>query len=269
MWQGVIEVDKKNSHLEIVVISLPNDCKRREHLRQQFPRYFQTFHIIDGIDLRAPDSGINVTLPTQCSRLARKPLTREEIGCAMSHLKALEYAASSKACSVLILEDDVLGTDESIDAIDAVIQELPKHHFLLCGGQEGLRGERYLYGRKKGDNHYLLPGVVLRFVARACAYAVTPSMAVVIQKRQRQCLDRADHWRMLLLSERAIFFTQKLKHPSTPNESHLEKGRSILKQENPWRRARADGLRYTLMTQAIKIVLPIIARALGWTRPQK
>ena len=252
--------------LEILVISLATDTERRQRLKSQFPVHWPAFRVIDGIDLRDPKSGAEVTIPTPCPRLSRKPLTKAETGCALSHMRALELAANSRSHSVLILEDDVLGNDASIDSISAIANGLPKHFFMLCGGQEGLRGRRYLYGAAENAQCFRLPPVVLRFTARACAYALSPSMARSILQKQSECLDRADHWRMLLRGEREVYFSECLSHPTEVGNSHLEVGRWMWKNQSALHRVWADGVMYTSVTQILKVSLPSVSRVLGWTK---
>lgn len=216
--------------------------------------------------MRKAKAAASVTAPPLCKRISRKPLTTAETGCALSHIHALEYVTRSAAKSVLILEDDVLGADRSIDTVASIAMRLPDHHFLLCGGQDGLRGRHYLRGKKEAPDYFRLPPMMLRFASRACAYAVSPSMATAILQQQRTCLDRADNWRMLLYAQKALYFTNCLHHPRDTVDSHLENGRTVEKQ-NPfiWR-AWNDGLGYTLSTQTIKLLIPPTALMLGWKR---
>lgn len=251
--------------LEILVISLESDSHRRSQLRERFSRRFEQFQFISGVDLRDAPAGTRKTVPSACPRLARNPLSLAETGCTLSHLQALAHAERSQARSVLILEDDVIGDDDAIDAIAEVTARLPLHHFLLGGGQEGLRRTGYLYGEPR-QGHFRLPGLVRRFAARACCYAVSPSMATVIRNRQKRCLQRADNWRVLLQGERNVYFAPKLLHPLDLSQSHLEADRDRARRKALWDIARADGFGYTIMSQILKAILPLLARAKGWRR---
>ncbi|SDW44038.1 glycosyltransferase family 25 protein [Marinobacter mobilis] len=257
-------IDNPPKNVEVLLISLDKDNHRRHKLKSRFPANYHNFRLVHGIDLTAPRSPETDfrCLPLPHSHLT---LSNTEIGCAQSHIKALEIAQKSKAHSVLILEDDVIGGDQDIESISQISQNLPHHHFLLCGGQEGLRGSSYLYAPREQD-YFRLPPITLRFTARACCYAVSPSMAGKILKRQNDNLRRADDWRHLLSGERELYYSQHLQHPRDLSGSHLEKDRSMLSHEPFWKRVYKDGLTYTTLTQILKATLPIVARLKGWVK---
>lgn len=251
--------------MEIHVISLADDYRRREVLASRFPERFSSFKFVDALDFRlgAPSA---VMESVKCRRLVRNPLSAAEVGCALSHLKALEIAASGRAKSVLILEDDVIGTDDAVSMVEALVSALPEDHFLLCGGQEGLKGRRFLYGQSYRGVAYRVPKVLTRFTARACCYAVSPNVAARVAERQRNCLDRADHWRALLKEEENIFYAKLFSHPLDLTQSHLEGDRFLVKQRSPLRQAWGDGFGYAAATQAVKLASPALAKMFGWTK---
>lgn len=251
--------------IPILVISLESDYDRRVTLRERFPRYYPSFQFIWGIDLRNRQETAAQSLGAAVAETAIIPLSLTERGCALSHLRALSVARRSTSPSTLILEDDVIGCDTDIDHVIAILDRLPQHHFLLAGGQEALRGNRYLYGKKIAE-YFQLPPVVYRFTARTCCYAVSPSMARIIHNQQRLLLERADDWKKFLKRERNFFFTPMLKHPVDLGNSHIEASRSKACHHSTWMKARNDGLFYTLSTQILKVNLPWISRLRGWTK---
>ncbi len=253
------------SRFEILVISLETDLERRNLLRERFRRYSTHFKLIKGIDMRDATQPISHTVPPPCPRLTRKPLKPSEIGCALSHMLALKQAAISNARTILILEDDVLGKDEDIDTVHRISEQLPPHHFLLCGGQEGLRGNKFLYGSEEFVC-FRLPSMVRRFVTRACCYALSPSMAVAILERQQACLHRSDDWHTLLRHEHNVFFSNLLGHPMDLSASHIEIERTQLPQRGSWKRIWADGIGYTITTQISKISLPLLGYINRWRK---
>lgn len=56
-------MDERNTGIETLVISLPDDTERREKLSRQFPKHWSNVRIIDGVDLRNPDAAVAIAEP--------------------------------------------------------------------------------------------------------------------------------------------------------------------------------------------------------------
>jgi glycosyl transferase family 25 len=255
--------------MEILVISLPLDLERREVLRTRFPRRFKDFKIDPALDFRNGLPPALFSMIRFCKRNYRNPLSPPEIGCSLSHMKAYETFLSGSASHALILEDDVLGSDLGIDEIERAITYLEDDAFLLCGGQQGLRNTRYLYGWQQREKLYRLPRLVVRFTARTCCYVVTRKRAAKLLAQQRSCLDRADNWKRLLSDCTNIFFMQALAHPQESNSSHIDSMRISRSRDGVWRMLLADGVFTTLSNQIVKIFIRSTARLRNLRRPPR
>lgn len=248
-------------HQKILLVSLPKDKQRRDRLKTIFPNKYPSFQVIEGEDL----TGSMHQQHEESIYHTATSLSAPELGCTLSHIKALKVASRSDAHSVLIIEDDIIGSDQDIEEIFQVTENLPAHHFLLCGGQENLKGNKYLYAHQEKDV-FCLPPLLLRFTARACCYAVSPSMASYILKQQDSCLRLADDWKKLLSGQTQLFFYQRLQHPAELNNSYLEAERVRMNRRPLLKRIYSEGIGYTLSTQAIKIIIPALAKLKGWKK---
>jgi glycosyl transferase family 25 len=248
--------------LEILVVSLKSDARRREQLRNEFPRTYPTFRFIDAYDLRKLNPSDLQRHPELRGKRISPYLLPPEVGCSLSHMEALCIAARSPSKSVLILEDDVIGNDRAVDVLREIIQRLPRCHFMLCGGQEGLQGRRFLRGQPE-SGIYRIPEALRRFTARASSYLVSPDMAKVILARHSRTIRRADDWWILLRGESNFFFLELFSHPTSHIDSHLEGSR---RSKPLHQRLNDDGIAYTMYTQVLKIALPFISTLRGWRK---
>lgn len=238
----------------IYCISLKSDIYRREVLKGRFPEVFPDFILIDAVDLRAtkPQSCIN-----QCRHNKYKLLSNAEIGCALSHIEAYKIFINSGEASALIIEDDIIGDDANLYFIEIIAKKLKDGDFMLCGGQEGLKGYKILQEKLiDSDSTYKIPKLFYRFYARTCCYVVTPSVAKELIKKQELCLDRADNWHRLLNKVKNFYYIDKLSHPENLSDSHIERAR---KKRSKIKNIIADGLTYTAFTQILKILSKLIS----------
>jgi glycosyl transferase family 25 len=215
--------------IPIYLVSLPSDTERRENLRERLPESYDEFvHVeaINGRDLPARDYyEKTVGFASKHGR----PMTPAELGCTLSHLKALETFMDSSADRALILEDDILGTDTDIETIRALSHRLDDDDLLICGGQDGLESRKYQYGEPTA-----IPGVYevcrfsYRYVFRTCCYVVTRRSAQAIINYQNFMLSLADKWDEFFSDTRVkIHYANILSHPVELEESHIEQDRAV------------------------------------------
>ncbi|MFA7418026.1 MAG: glycosyltransferase family 25 protein, partial [Acholeplasma sp.] len=101
--------------IPIYLISLPQDVERRAVLKDQFPRYYDQFIHIQAVDGRKLPAQEYFTKTLPFLKKYNRPMTPAEVGCALSHIKALEAFLETDATHALVLEDDIIGSDENID----------------------------------------------------------------------------------------------------------------------------------------------------------
>lgn len=224
----------------IYLISLPEDEQRRASLRKRFPSSFDGFRLIPGTVLK---DAKQLTSEFKINSW-NKDMTLPELGCAISHVRALEDFIKSNATHALIIEDDIIGSDQEIIEIEENIKQLPSNSFLLCGGQEGLRGEKYNYGKRTVMNDvFFIPRYLRKFYTRACCYCVTRDAALHILHHQRKRLYLTDDWGFYFKKWKNFYFTKKINHPLDLSDSHLEKSRQQAIPKGELARIKRDGMR--------------------------
>lgn len=250
----------KSKDLNIYVISLPEDFSRRTEMRKRFGSIYDEFEIIDGIRLYEKQS-----LPIFHNQEAYDAtLTVAELSCALSHVTALENFLRSEASYALILEDDAIGSATDIVDIADAIRKLPDDAFLLCGGQEGLRGQPYNYGKPTNIRDvFQIPEVAKKFYTRACCYCVTKPSAAHLVAIQRKCLGLSDNWGGYFKKWKNFFFTKKILHPTCLINSHIENERRTNIPANELARIRNDGIPKVLKRFLSKIFLRKFSHLIG------
>lgn len=246
------------SNVLIQVVSLPDDEERRSHLEKRFPLAFKRFEVVDAIDYRSK-------LLSGFSQSERKSgMTPAEIGCTLSHIKALNIFLASDYLFSLILEDDVIGSDESIDMVDNIANlNKIEGFFVLCGGQDGMRNRNYIYGHpSNGIGVFRVSFWSRSFMARTCCYLVNRSAARYILDRHKIRLSRADNWEYLLKGYNDVFYTGIFSHPVDLSGSHIEVQR-VENKAGVISVIVRDGFFRTIYRNTCKMVLKLFGRRLG------
>lgn len=105
----------------IYLISLEQDIQRRSELAQRFPENYPKMHWIKAINSNGFSAKDYFSYATQYFHSHKKMITPSEVGCTLSHIKALEIFLKTDEEYALILEDDIIGEDESIKIIKSII----------------------------------------------------------------------------------------------------------------------------------------------------
>ncbi|WP_111498265.1 glycosyltransferase family 25 protein [Marinobacter bohaiensis] len=218
-----------HSPYPIYLVSLPKDSTRRDALKRRFPEFAARItHVeaVDGRELTAKDFFGHI-LPA-CMNGHRLMLPGE-VGCSLSHIKALRQFLDSEAPAALILEDDVIGDDEAVARIMSLIPALPESALLICGGQEGMPARKFLFGKPTGrEGLFRLADFSNRHVFRTCCYVVTRRSAADILAGHDKALQLADAWgRFFQSSPVSIYFANLLQHPEELDSSHLQQERAL------------------------------------------
>ncbi|WP_282267233.1 glycosyltransferase family 25 protein [Stenotrophomonas sp. PS02298] len=249
--------------MKVYLISLAEDQHRREQMRKRFACSYEDFEHIEGIRL----TNRNVLSQIYDIRNFDDNLTTPELGCAISHTKALEAFLASGAPYALILEDDAIGDDSDIAAIANAIKQLPSDTFLLCGGQEGLRGQIYNYGRSTQiASVYQIPSIAKKFFTRACCYCVTRPSAQRILTSQRKSLHLSDNWGRYFHAWTSFYYIKRIAHPLDLSDSNIERERARSAPATELSRIYQDGIVTILHRLFSKILLRTLHRKLGLTR---
>jgi GR25 family glycosyltransferase involved in LPS biosynthesis len=89
--------------------------------------------MIDDIHNMIDDSNININMNINTNKRINRPMSNPEIGCTLSHIKAINYLKDVKGDYFLICEDDI--TFKNINLIPKTLKEIitnaPKFDILL------------------------------------------------------------------------------------------------------------------------------------------
>lgn len=216
-----------NPALNIYVISLEQSIARRETLTRRFHRFFSTFHVVNAIDGRNLDTKTYFNNLSNYYLRTKSVMTPSELGCTLSHAKALETFLKSTATHALIFEDDVIGSDELVDQAKSLTNKIPDNGVLLLGCQDGLRSVRCQYGKRLPDTYmYKVCKFSYKYVYRSCAYIVTRKSAQSILSRLNQPA-LADEWAYLLENNMDMYFVKLFSHPAELIDSAIESERAL------------------------------------------
>lgn len=214
-------------NLPTYLISLQADTTRRNALKQSFPMYYDSFiHIeaIDGRELSAKEY-YKKTLPFLLKY--QHPMIPAELGCTMSHIKALKEFLKTSHQFALILEDDIIGNDKDLQQITQLTSYLDINSLLLCGGQIDLPSKKYRLGKIiKDTNIYEVAKFSYSFIYGTCCYLVTRKSAQAIIDYHQKNLTLADKWDVFFRGTNIkIMYINILQHPLDYKNSHIEKDR--------------------------------------------
>ncbi|WP_062271135.1 glycosyltransferase family 25 protein [Endozoicomonas arenosclerae] len=224
--------------VEIFLVSLQSDTSRREKLEKEFPESYPQFKLISAVDGRLVSSKEYYDSVIKYYINEGRLLSPSELGCTLSHIKALKEFLKTDKKFALILEDDVQGDDEKIKTIIKELSLLDSKSLLICGGQDGLRYRDFLYGKRVSNaEHYKLSKFSYEYTLRTCCYAVTRESAETILKSHENYIREADSWRHFFeKSPIEIYFTNKLAHPIDLAGSHIESDRALFKSLPLWKK---------------------------------
>ena len=106
--------------MEVFYINLDKDVARRESMERQLTELglsYQRIEAVYGCDLSKEQLRECYSSQTALRRQSRE-LSLAEIGCAMSHIQVMRQIVASDLPMALILEDDVILTDQVVEAMN-------------------------------------------------------------------------------------------------------------------------------------------------------
>ena len=245
-------ISKEQNQVTIYLVSLDEDTQRRETLAKDFPFYYPEMIKVSAIDGRKLDAKSFYNSIINFYKTTRKLLSPAELGCTLSHIKALKQFLDSDNEYALILEDDVIGNDKNIDKIFSLTDTIPPNSLLICGGQEGLNARKYQYGKKsKLEGLTEVSTFSYRHVFRTCCYLVTKKSAKAIVDYQEINLTLADKWDAFFRGTGIrIYYKNCLAHPKDLLNSHIEHDRVLFKNKTLYQKMYSKDI---LITVAKKI----------------
>lgn len=208
----------------IYLVSLEQDKARRDAFKQRFSGTWAAVTHLPAVDGRKLDAASYFMHAKGSLQAGRGIMSPAEVGCALSHLAALDAFLASGQKQALILEDDVLGDDADIERVIELAAQLADHDVLICGGQEGLSHRKYQFGKQgMSPQHYTLAPFSYRYIFRTCCYIVSRPAAERIIATQRKGLRVADDWGAFFdNSDIQMHLINALSHPEDLSSSLIE-----------------------------------------------
>ncbi|MBL0394121.1 glycosyltransferase family 25 protein [Ramlibacter monticola] len=250
---------------KLLVVSLKSAVGRREQLKRTFPAMFPLFEIVEAVDGSKISSVDYFRAITPYFQSSRDVMSPGEVGCSLSHMRCYEEAVKANQ-PVLVLEDDVTGTDQALREAAQLVSELAPNELLFLGGQNGLSSVRHIRGRPcrvaapAAGRVYRIHPITYRYLWRTCCYGVGPELAKHLLESQQGMLRRADEWHALLKHSNALVsYVDLIDHPPEETGSTLLSDRNSLRRRIslPALLGRQLGTRAAEMTHAMR------ARVLG------
>lgn len=222
--------DSKKVGIPIYLVSLEQDVARRERLKERFPETYSNFQHIKAVDGRILPAKEYFDKTQGFYKKYHRIMSPAELGCTLSHIKALETFLASVNEFGLILEDDIIGTDKDIYLINSLIASFDENMLLLCGGQIDLPEKRYRFGRViESKLICLVHDFSLKFVYGTCCYLVTRKSAQeILNFHMNNYVALADKWDLFFTtSNTKVYYKNILQHPDDLADSHIEMDRTL------------------------------------------
>ena len=210
--------------IPVYLVSLEQDTARRDAFKQRFPGIWPAITHLPAVDGRKLDATSYFMHAKGSLQAGRGIMSPAEVGCALSHLAALNAFLASGHKQALILEDDVLGNDADIERAIKLAGELAERDILICGGQEALSHRKYQLGKQgRNPQHYILAPFSYRYMFRTCCYIVSRPAAERIIATQEKGLRVADDWGAFFDNSGIhMHLINALSHPEDLSSSRIE-----------------------------------------------
>jgi glycosyl transferase, family 25 len=115
----------------LLVINLPSSTERRDAMAEQLARLRLEAVFIEAVDGRAMEAGQRAAHCAESFTAFHSPLTAAEIGCYLSHLKALEHIVHQDWPWAVVLEDDLVLPADVAQRLGVVCRETAGDYDLI------------------------------------------------------------------------------------------------------------------------------------------
>ncbi|WP_061013185.1 glycosyltransferase family 25 protein [Photobacterium leiognathi] len=212
--------------VNISIISLKKDFEKRELLRTRLGKYDLNPTYIDAVNGKEMTASNYFSLRTCATSKfkGRKYFTPSELGCYLSHKKALEHFLTSEQDWLLVLEDDV-------DIVSNINNFLKENNFddnaiYILGGQDGLRSlNRVIRTKVKYSNElYKVRLYTYRWLYRTCCYLISKKVALQILDLMNNTSFMIDDWSFIMKNTQidSIYYSRVFTHPVDLSNSSIE-----------------------------------------------
>jgi len=174
--------------LKILVINLKDDDSRRELAKKELEKFPVNYSFLEAINGRDQNISVAVYPEKKVKRLTGYSLTRNELGCFMSHQKCWNIAVESNL-PCLILEDDFKLSDSFYEAVSFAFKNYDQWELLrLQALAPNNKIANYVIGEKFSI------ASILGDPLGSTAYLVKPSSAFKLINKSKQIYEPLDHY---------------------------------------------------------------------------
>jgi glycosyl transferase family 25 len=167
-----------------IITTKDHSCKDLKAIKERLERLGFQVSLIEGVkgaELTASEYFRHIQFwRSHTGRL----MAPGELGCALSHQKALRLAAQHGTGFQLFLEDDFIASDSALEWIHETSAQLPPQTILHLGGLEGSPERLYRYIRARNvpemPNIAVLESSDIVFLKRTVAYAIDAATANIM-----------------------------------------------------------------------------------------
>jgi len=175
------------SPVQILVISLKRSPDRREKVKQELSKITLPWEFLDAVDGSQMSLPPPEYKPTKVKRLQGYPLTANEIGCYLSHMKAWQRCVDQNL-PTLILEDDFTLVDDFEAKLGDLLAKPDRWNFLRLQGlyevpfAEQSQINKLTIAKNQGD------------AVGATAYLLKPAVAAKLLETSHEIYEPVDHF---------------------------------------------------------------------------
>ena len=216
--------------LKLLVINLKDDDSRRELAKKELEKFPVNYSFVEAINGRDQNLSVAVYPEKKVKRLTGYSLTRNELGCFMSHQKCWNIAVESNL-PCLILEDDFKLSDSFHEAIVFAFQNFDKWELLRLQALTSVEKEKV---HASGEKFSIVSNI--GDPLGATAYLVKPDSAIKLIKKSKQIYEPLDHY-LEHFSRHNIEFKALLPYPVTNS------GIETTIPDRPYNERRLRGIR--------------------------
>lgn len=230
--------------MKIYLISLEQDLQRRTELLNHFPNYYPKMKWIKAVNGKSLSAKEYFSYVEKYFLLHQKVITPSEVGCTLSHMKALEEFLDTEDQFCLILEDDVRGQDQDIEKLTKVFSNASLKGIFLLRDQNNFGFSKYIFGRKI-FNFYEIPRFSTQFMFGSCAYIIDRESARAVLEHHKKSFEITDAWLRIVQGTRVNFYYSPVFiHPEDLSHSHIENERAnfYINEKNFFKRVYKQGI---------------------------
>lgn len=216
---------KTSNNIQVSVISLKEDAEKRKIFSEKFKDFH--FKFIDAIDGRKISALEYFFFLNQTKGRAKKSIiSPSELGCFLSHKKAIDLFIASDKNILIVFEDDI-SPNNNIESFKSIVFSEERIHIL--GGQEGLKRPLIFKPFMKNKKSIHIPKIFNSFIYRSCCYAISRKIGLKLQESYSKNVFLADDWNSIVAASgiKGITYHELFSHPLDLEKSRIEAERLL------------------------------------------